>query len=138
MNVIQSQAAPDTLSRPAHMALLVLQVLLGIFFVIASAVPKLVGEAIAVQIFEDIGIGQWFRYVVGVLELVGGIGLIIPRTAGLAALGLAVLMVGATITNLFIIDGGVAIVTTIVLFILLSVIAWFRWPQTRSLLGLSE
>lgn len=120
------------------MALLVLQVLLGLFFIIAAAVPKLIGESIAVQIFEDIGVGQWLRVVVGLLELAGGIGLLIPRLAGLAALGLAVLMVCATITNLLVIDGGVATITTIVLFVLLCVIIRFRWPQTRAFLGLAD
>jgi hypothetical protein len=43
-----------------------------------------------VDLFADIGVGQWFRLVVGALELAGAIGLLIPRLAWLAALGLAV------------------------------------------------
>jgi uncharacterized membrane protein len=46
--------------------------------------------------FATIGIGQWFRYVVGALELAGAVGVLIPRLSGLAALGLIGLMAGAT------------------------------------------
>jgi len=44
------------------------------------------------------GADDWFRYMVGTLELAGGIDLLIPRLAGLAALGLTGVMVGATYT----------------------------------------
>jgi hypothetical protein len=47
---------------------------------------------------------QWFRYLVGVLELAGAIRLVIPVLAGLAALGLTALFIGATYTQLFVLD----------------------------------
>jgi uncharacterized membrane protein YphA (DoxX/SURF4 family) len=52
-----------------------------------------------VQEFGLIGAGQWFRYLVGILELAGAIGLLMPWLAGLAAAGLAADMAGATIIN---------------------------------------
>src|SRR5262252_5288006 len=52
-----------------------------------------------VQEFADIGAGQWLRYFVGAAELAGGIGLLMPWLAGLAAAGLAADMAGATIIN---------------------------------------
>jgi putative oxidoreductase len=72
-------------TRPATIALWTLQVLLAAMYVVASGVPKLVGDAYAVQIFDDLGTGQWLRVVVGLLEVAGGIGLLVPRLAGLAA-----------------------------------------------------
>lgn len=45
--------------------------------------------------FATIGVEQWFRYAVGVIELAGAVGLLVPRLAGLAALGLAADMIGA-------------------------------------------
>ena len=51
------------------------------------------------QEFGLIGAGQWFRYFVGAAELAGGIGLLMPWLAGLAAAGLAADMAGATIIN---------------------------------------
>ena len=43
-----------------------------------------------VEMFTTIGIGQWFRYVVGALEIFGAIGVLVPRTSGLAAASLLV------------------------------------------------
>ena len=50
------------------------------------------------------GAGQWFRYLVGILELAGAIGLLIPRLAAPAALGLLGVMIGAFFTQLFVLD----------------------------------
>jgi putative oxidoreductase len=72
------------------------------------------------------GAATWFRYFIGLVELAGGIGLLVPRLAALAAIGLALLMVGATITQAFILDGGPLVFTPIILFGLFVVIAWCR------------
>jgi putative oxidoreductase len=112
----------STPSRTADRVDLVLRVLLGLFFVIASALPKLFGEAYAVQIFDEIGAGDWFRYAIGLVELAGGIGLLIPRLAGAAAAGLIGLMVGAAITQAFVLDQPAYVVTPVILGVLLAVI----------------
>ena len=122
------------LSRPLHWTLWVLQALLGVFMIVASAAPKLIGEATAVQIFDDIGAGVWLRYFVGVVELAGGVGLLVPRLAGLAAVGLALLMVGAAFTQAFILHGGALVITPVVLFVLFAAIAWWRQESIRQLL----
>ena len=72
------------------------QILLAALFV-NFALAKLTGGM--VQEFADIGAGQWLRYFVGTAELAGGIGLLTPWLAGLAAAGLAAVMAGATIIN---------------------------------------
>jgi uncharacterized membrane protein YphA (DoxX/SURF4 family) len=123
---------PATRGRATNITLWAAQIFLALFFAFASAAPKLLGEANAVRIFEDLG-GQWFRYLVGVLELAGAIGLVIPRLAGLAAMGLAGLMVGATFTQLVILDDPLLALTPAVLFVVFVLIAWGRWPQTRDL-----
>jgi uncharacterized membrane protein YphA (DoxX/SURF4 family) len=114
-------------SRGAVIALWTLQVLLALMFIIGSGAPKLFGEAYAVQIFTDLGTGQWLRYVVGVLEIAGGIGLLVPRLAGLAASCLVALMVGATVAQLFFLSEGFWF-TPVILGVLLAVVAWFRGP----------
>jgi uncharacterized membrane protein YphA (DoxX/SURF4 family) len=119
-------AAPATRSRAAHRALWVLQVLMGVFFVVASAAPKFAGEAYAVQIFTEIGAGQWFRYLVGALELAGGIGLMVPRLAGPAAVGLMGLMIGAAYTQAVVLDAPEMVTSPIIFFVLAAVIAWGR------------
>jgi putative oxidoreductase len=111
-----------TPSRTGDRVDLVLRVLLAVFFIAGSALPKLLGEAYAVQIFDEIGAGDWFRYAIGIVELAGGIGLLIPRLAGAAAAGLIGLMVGAAITQVFVLDQPVFVITPIILGVLLAVV----------------
>ena len=75
------------------------QILLAAFFLFVAAGSKLAGSHGAVQEFAAIGAGQWFRVLVGIIELAGAIGLLVPGLAGLAAAWLAADMLGATITN---------------------------------------
>lgn len=117
--------------RRADTLLWAAQILLAVFFVIA-AVPKLAAAHSAVQMFGDIGAGQWLRYLVGTAELAGGVGLVVPRLSGLAAAGLAVDMAGATIMNATVLHSA-AVALTIPLCAAFAVIAWYRWEQTRNL-----
>lgn len=94
-------AAADTTGRTKNRVLWTLQILLGLFFVIASGAPKLVGEHTAVHVFAQIGWGDWFRYFTGVVEVSGGIGLVIPRLTAAAAAGLTITMVCAAATQVF-------------------------------------
>ncbi|MFG1910625.1 DoxX family protein [Kribbella sp. NPDC048928] len=118
--------------RPGVVVLWVVQVLLASQFVMA-ALPKLSGDPVMVDLFNEVGVGQWLRYVVGVLELAGAIGLLIPRLCGLAALGLTLLLVGASLTNLIALGASPAI--PIVYLLVASVIAWFRRSSIRAVLA---
>src|SRR3954470_396868 len=73
-------------------------------FVLAGTM-KLAGVQMQVDLFATVGIGQWFRYVTGLLEIGGAIGLFVPAVATYAALLLATVMVGAIATHLFIVGG---------------------------------
>src|SRR6187549_731995 len=96
-----------TLSSPSHtsgralnITLWTLQLLLAAAFAFGG-INKLLGlQQEMVDNFAKLGIGVWFRQLIGVLELAGGIGLLIPRLSGLAALGLAGVMVGAVFIHL--------------------------------------
>ena len=118
--------------RPGIAALWVVQVLLAASFVMA-ALPKVSGDPAMVDMFGTIGAGQWLRYVVGGLELVGAIGLLVPRLCGPAALGLAGLMVGATVTNVSVLGASPAI--PIAYLLIAAVIVWFRRAALRSQAG---
>jgi len=48
-----------------------------------------------VKLFQQIGIGQWFRYFTGVLEVAGGILVLVPRTSMAGLLLLACTMAAA-------------------------------------------
>ncbi|MDI2031368.1 DoxX family protein [Saccharopolyspora sp. TS4A08] len=110
----------------------VLQALLAVVFVMA-AVPKFLGDPTMVATFEAVGVGQWLRYVTGVVEIAGAIGLLVPRFTGPAALGLVGVMIGATVTNLL--TAPPIAVVTVVLGALLALVAWRRWSSVRVLLG---
>jgi putative oxidoreductase len=93
--------------RPVAVAVDVLmwtiQVLLAAYFVYSASL--LFGDGLVGK-FTEIGFGQWLRYLTGVLELAGAIGLVIPFLSGLAALGLTGVMAGAVATELFLLDNG--------------------------------
>ncbi|MFW5417211.1 DoxX family protein [Nocardiopsis sp. CNT-189] len=111
----------------------VLQVLCFAAFMMVGS-GKLAGWPDHVQVFEQIGAGQWLRYAVGAAEVAGALLLLVPRVAGLAAAGLAVIVVGAVLTHLFIlVDSGWAMPA--VLTVLLLAIAWIRKRETLSLIG---
>jgi putative oxidoreductase len=104
-----------------QMAVRTAQILLAVIFLF-TAFPKLAGVHPSVQMFGQIGAGQWLRYFVGTAELAGAIGLLIPRLAGLAAAGLAADMVGASIINVVVLHSG-AVVLTIVLCVVCVLVA---------------
>lgn len=133
MTANDTVAAPGaTRGRALNNTLWVVQVLLAVFFLLAAAGPKLLGEQLAVEMFTRIGPGPWFRYLIGTLELAGAIGLLIPLLAGVAALGLAGLMVGAALTQLVILDSPVLAITPAILLVVLGLVAWGRLPQRRA------
>ena len=111
--------------RGVNIGLWVLQVLLAAFFVFAS-MPKLLGDPTAVQMFDLIGFGQWFRYLTGAVELLGAIGLLIPRLCGLAAFGLGLVMVGAVLAQVFPLGAPAMALSPLVLCVVLLLVAWAR------------
>ena len=90
------------------------------------------GNAQLVGLFEAIGLGQWFRYLTGTLEVAGAFLLLIPRTSGLGALMLAGVMVGAVVTHVF--NGRRSPLMAIILLVVTGV-AWGRRQRTMHLLA---
>jgi uncharacterized membrane protein YphA (DoxX/SURF4 family) len=119
-----------TRRRVPTIALWALQALLAIMFAMAGF-AKVGGDAAMVEMFATIGIGQWFRYVVGALEIAGAVGVLVSRLSGLAALGLLCLMAGAILTNVLVL--GTSPLLPIVLMLVSALVAWGRWPRTRTL-----
>src|SRR3989442_11462337 len=93
---------------------------------------KLSGNAQLVGLFEAIGVGQWFRYLTGALEVAGAILLLLPRTSGLGALMLVGVMAGAVMTHVFIVGGSPLM--AIILLVVTGVVAWGRRQRTMNLL----
>jgi putative oxidoreductase len=87
---------------------------------------KLAGAVAMVELFDKVGLGQWFRYFTGLLEVAGAIGLLISRYAFYAAILLAIVMVGAIIAHLTVL--GTSPAAPVVLLVLSGTIAWLRKP----------
>ncbi|ORT54441.1 DoxX family protein [Streptomyces sp. CB03238] len=130
----QSTAAP-ALSGRAGIGVWTLQIVLALFFAIPSAAPKLVGHASAAESFDAIGLGDWFMYLVGALELAGAIGLVIPVLSGVSAPALIGLMAGAFVTQLAFLDGQYWF-TPVIFAVLLAVVARARRHHNAQLLAL--
>jgi uncharacterized membrane protein YphA (DoxX/SURF4 family) len=125
-------AAAGPANRWGRIGLWVLQILAAAAFLAAGGF-KLAGNEMMVQVFGQIGIGQWFRYVTGVVEIVGAVALLVPFTAAFGGLLLAVTMLCAVGTHLFVIGGNP--VPAIVLLVITASVAWFRRASFRDLLG---
>ncbi|WP_078507015.1 DoxX family protein [Streptomyces viridochromogenes] len=121
--------------RRARIALRGLQVLLALFYVVASALPKLIAHSSAVESFEELGWGNAGMYTIGVLELAGGVALLIPVLQSVAAMALSALMVGAFIVQIAVFDGRYA-ATPLILIVPLALIAWARRGHNADLLRL--
>jgi len=89
-----------------------------------SGTLKLTGAPMMVQMFGAIGLGQWFRYFTGGLEVISAVLLLVPSLARFGALALAITMVGAILTHLFIIGGSPTV--PIALLAATTTIAWVR------------
>ncbi|MEP6494104.1 MAG: DoxX family protein [bacterium] len=74
--------------------------LAGVFLLVGGA--KLIGRPDMVALFRDIGVGQWFRYVTGTIEVAGAALLIIPPLSGMSALALGGVMIVATLIELLV------------------------------------
>jgi putative oxidoreductase len=130
MTANQTPAIPRV--RVALVALWLTQIALAGMLILAGGL-KLAGVPVMVALFDAIGIGQWFRYVTGSIEVLSAVALLVPAWAAFGALLLIPTMVGAVITHLFIV-GGSAVPATVVLIGSLA-IAWARRDQLASVLS---
>jgi len=99
---------------------------LGMLFVVAGMV-KLSGMAFMVELFASLGFGQWLRYVTAFVELTGGVLLIAGHMEYLAALALAVIMVGATAASVIVFDRSP--IPPALTLIALVALAWKHHPS---------
>jgi putative oxidoreductase len=122
----------QTNSRGKTITLWTVQILLRAMFIAAGG-AKLASVPAMVELFDHIGFGQWFRYVTGIVEVTGGILLLMPRTAPFGAMLMIPTMACAVCTHLLLIGGNPLPAT--VLVILSAVILWLRRQQVSGLFG---
>src|SRR5436305_8839112 len=93
-------------------------------FVVIGATKFSGGKGEWYRIFELIGLGQWFRYFTGGMQVTGALLLLTRKTRTIGAAMLACTMVGAMFVDIFIVH---AIGFALAPFILLCIVAaiWF-------------
>ena len=109
-----------------------LQILLAAAF-LGAGLSKLAGVPMMVDLFDRIGVGQWFRYVTGLVEIGGAALLLIPGLAGAGAALLAATMVGAVLTHLAILGDSPA--AALVLLVLNFVVLALQREQAAALMA---
>lgn len=91
---------------------------------LAAAGMKLTGQPMMVAEFEQVGLGQWFRYFTGGLELIGAILVLMPRFTPFGALLLLVVDIGAFIAQVTVLHMGW--LHTIVTGLILAGLIWLE------------
>ena len=86
------------MTKKQKIAYNILRVLISLIF-LSAAIPKLLGSPQAVAGFAVAHLPVWFMYFIGACELLGLIGIWIPKFKKLAAYGLLIILVGAVIVS---------------------------------------
>jgi putative oxidoreductase len=123
--MITTNALPAASGKGRVIALWTLSALVALAFIAAGG-SKLAGAAAMVQVFDKVGLGQWFRYFTGLLEVAGAVGLLIPRCAFYAALLLVMVTIGAIAAHVTVL--GSSPTPPAVLLLLTGIVAYLRKP----------
>lgn len=98
-------------------------VLVGLFFMM-NGYFKVSGAGQAVTMFRGYGYADWFRVLIGIIELAGGLALMFRKTFFYAAALLTVVLVGAAGTHIT--QGEVAMLPMPLVLIVILAIAIVR------------
>ncbi|MGW1739696.1 DoxX family protein [Nocardia sp. NPDC001965] len=113
-----------------------LQILLGLFFIIASGGPKLViPNSLTENAPENLTIPFGLLIFIGVVEVAGGIALMVPRLSALAAAGLSVLTVLAAGTQAFLAGEPAMAIFPLVLA---AIFAWIAYERRATVTDLRK
>ena len=129
---MNSQLNGDRPSVVRNVGLWVLQAFTAAAFLMAGS-TTLSGYPMMVETFEKVGVGQWFRYVTGAIEIGSAILLLIPRLTPVGAALLVCTMAGAVLSHLFVIGGSP--VAALVLLCFAAIILWGRFATVKAWLG---
>jgi putative oxidoreductase len=113
-----------TSRNAAHAA----RILIALIF-LASGTAKLIPLEFEVVAFARWGYPMWFMTLTGVLEVAGGIGVLVPRLSVLSCFALSGLMLGALGTHLANAEWPMAVAATAIL----SLSAWSAWVRRDEL-----
>jgi putative oxidoreductase len=98
---------------------------LGALAYAAAGISKVLGVEQMAQSFTHFHLPLWFMTFIGACEIAGAVGLLIRRLSALAAVGLAIIMVGAIYMHLTY-DAPPMAAPAAVLLVLMGFVAWQR------------
>src|SRR5579862_4305175 len=125
-NALSPSHNRQPLPKALNITCWVLQGLAALAFLAAGG-SKLAGAPAMVEMFARLGAGQWFRYLTGILEVIGAVALLFPKAAFYGAVLLAVVMVGAIVAHLTVLGGNPT--PPFVLLVIVGSIAYLRRPK---------
>ena len=126
MSAIASTSTTSTVRRPGRAASAAQW---------GGSVPKVTFDPMAVEGFAAIGFSATGTLVIGLLEIAGAIGLLIPRLTGLAALCTVALMIGAVAFTIPTMGAAMAVLPALV-GVVAALVAHGRRSSTAELVGL--
>lgn len=129
---MNSQRDRYRLAVAKNVALWILQALTAAAFLLAG-VATVSGHPTMVETFEKVGVGQWFRYLTGGIEVASAVLLLIPRLAPLGAGLLVGTMTGAVAAHLVVVGGSP--LPALVLGCFAAIILWGRFATLKAWLG---
>jgi putative oxidoreductase len=100
-----------------------LSALLALVFLWAGSM-KLMSRPNMVHEFAQVGLGQWFRYFTGILEVAGAIGMMVPPVSRWGAVVLATVMSGAIVAHFIVLHSSPMLPA--ILLVMVLVAAWLR------------
>ncbi len=116
-----------------NIALWIIQALLALLFLFAGGMKFVMSVE---EMTKQIPMPGWFLHFIGLCEVLGGLGLILPwlthirpDLTPLAATGLVIIMIGATVVTLTTGDIATALMP-LVIGILCAFVAYGRWHLT--------
>ncbi len=123
----ETQPPTSLPSKGKRIAIWTVSIVVAAMFIMAGG-TKLAGLPMHVEHFQKWGYPDWFRVLIGIAEVAGGVGLLIPRQVSFAAAGLAAIMLGAVYTHLAH-DEAIQVVAPGVFLLVFGVLTYARWPQ---------
>jgi uncharacterized membrane protein YphA (DoxX/SURF4 family) len=115
-------------SRLRTIALWALRILIAGVFLFPGFM-KLTGQPMMVEEFETVGLGQWFRYATGVIEVIGAIMVLIPPVSALGGCLLLLVDVGAFVAQVTVIH--MDWIHTVVIGIVIGLLIYLQRQQLR-------
>jgi uncharacterized membrane protein YphA (DoxX/SURF4 family) len=125
-----SIASIETRQPSRRTGVWILQIVVAAAFLAAGG-AKLAGAPFMVQLFAQIGLGQWFRVVTGIVEIVGAVALLYPRLASVGGVWLGATMFFGALTHILVLHTNPAPAVT--LGLLNALIVYLRRDELASL-----